>query len=52
MTGLWQTKGRADLSWDECVRLDLYYLENWSVAFDFVLLWKTLAVVFHGRGAY
>jgi len=52
MTGLWQISGRADLSWDEAVRLDLYYVENWSVALDALILWKTLAAVAKGRGAY
>ena len=52
LTGLWQVSGRANLSWDESVRLDLYYVENWSLALDAVILWKTLAAVFTGRGAY
>lgn len=52
MTGLWQVSGRADLSWDESVRLDLHYVDNWSVGLDLVLLWKTLACVLRGQGAY
>ena len=52
MTGLWQVSGRADLPWDEAVRLDLYYVENWSVSLDLVVLWKTLFAVLRGRGAY
>jgi len=52
MTGLWQINGRSDLPWDEAVRLDLHYVENWSVALDLMVLWKTLAVVRHGRGGY
>jgi exopolysaccharide biosynthesis polyprenyl glycosylphosphotransferase len=52
MTGLWQISGRTDLSWDEAVRLDLYYVENWSAALDALILWKTLAAVVRGRGAY
>jgi exopolysaccharide biosynthesis polyprenyl glycosylphosphotransferase len=52
MTGLWQVSGRADLSWEESVRLDLHYVENWSVALDALVLWKTMAAVIHGRGAY
>ncbi|HVF31387.1 MAG TPA: sugar transferase [Acidimicrobiales bacterium] len=52
LTGLWQVSGRSDLAWDESVRLDLYYVENWSPALDFVILWKTLAAVMAGRGAY
>lgn len=52
MTGLWQVSGRADLPWDESVRLDLHYIENWSFALDALVLWKTFSVVLHGKGAY
>ena len=52
MSGLWQISGRAELPWEESVRLDLFYVENWSVMMDIMVLWKTLAVVVHGRGAY
>jgi exopolysaccharide biosynthesis polyprenyl glycosylphosphotransferase len=52
MTGLWQVGGRALLPWEEAVRLDLYYVENWSVALDLMVLWKTFGAVLHGRGAY
>jgi exopolysaccharide biosynthesis polyprenyl glycosylphosphotransferase len=52
MTGLWQISGRAELPWEESVRLDLFYVENWSVMMDLMVLWKTLAAVLHGRGAY
>ena len=52
MTGLWQVSGRSDLSWEESVQLDLHYVENWSVAMDFLILWKTFGAVVHGRGAY
>ncbi|WP_243725745.1 sugar transferase [Actinomadura rubrisoli] len=52
MTGLWQVSGRSDLSWEESVRLDLRYIENWSLALDLQILWKTLAAVFRGSGAY
>ncbi|MDQ1711874.1 MAG: hypothetical protein QOE45_1324 [Frankiaceae bacterium] len=52
LTGLWQVSGRADLTWEETVRLDLHYVENWSVALDFMILWKTVGAVLHGRGAY
>ncbi len=52
LTGLWQVSGRSDLSWDEAVRLDLYYVENWSPAMDAIILWKTMAAVVGGRGAY
>jgi exopolysaccharide biosynthesis polyprenyl glycosylphosphotransferase len=52
MTGLWQVSGRSDLPWDEAVRLDLYYVENWSFTFDLVLLWRTAFAVLRGAGAY
>ena len=52
LTGLWQINGRSDLDWDESVRLDLRYVENWSFAFDFMILWKTLGAVLGSRGAY
>jgi exopolysaccharide biosynthesis polyprenyl glycosylphosphotransferase len=52
LTGLWQVSGRSDLSWEESVRLDLYYVENWSLAADLGILWKTLGAVLSRRGAY
>ncbi|MFE0413936.1 sugar transferase [Streptomyces tendae] len=52
LTGLWQISGRSDLPWEEAVRLDLRYVEDWSLALDAVILWKTLRAVIHGRGAY
>ncbi len=52
MTGLWQVNGRSDLSWDESVRLDLRYVENWSFVLDLQILWKTGSAVFRGSGAY
>ena len=52
MTGLWQVSGRSDLDWEEAVRLDLYYVENWSVALDAMILWKTVFEVVRGSGAY
>lgn len=52
ITGLWQVSGRSDLSWAECVRLDLYYVENWSPAGDALILFKTLKVVVSKKGAY
>ncbi len=52
LTGLWQINGRSDLSWDESVRLDLRYVENWSFAFDFMILWKTFRAVIARSGAY
>jgi exopolysaccharide biosynthesis polyprenyl glycosylphosphotransferase len=52
ITGLWQVSGRSDLSWDDAVRLDLRYVENWYLALDLQVLWKTLSAVLHGNGAY
>jgi exopolysaccharide biosynthesis polyprenyl glycosylphosphotransferase len=52
ITGLWQVSGRSDLSWDESVRLDLRYVENWSFALDLQILWKTCSAVVRGSGAY
>ncbi|WP_433802793.1 sugar transferase [Actinomycetospora sp. CA-084318] len=52
MTGLWQVSGRSDLSWEESVRLDLRYVENWSPALDATILWKTVGAVLGSRGAY
>ncbi len=52
ITGLWQISGRSDLTFDECVRLDLFYIENWSVTYDLFILIKTIPAVLFGRGAY
>ncbi|WP_329242397.1 sugar transferase [Actinoallomurus sp. NBC_01490] len=52
MTGLWQVSGRSDLSWEESVRLDLRYVENWSLTLDLQILWKTWSAVARGSGAY
>lgn len=52
MTGLWQISGRSDLSREDAVRLDVRYVENWSLALDLQILWKTCAAVVKGRGAY
>jgi exopolysaccharide biosynthesis polyprenyl glycosylphosphotransferase len=52
LTGMWQVSGRSELSWDESVRLDLRYVENWSFALDLQILWKTVAVILRGSGAY
>lgn len=46
MSGLWQVSGRSSLSWEDSIRLDLYYVENWSIAGDLVILWRTLRAVF------
>jgi exopolysaccharide biosynthesis polyprenyl glycosylphosphotransferase len=52
MTGLWQIAGRSDLSFDDLVRLDFYYLENWSIWLDISILLRTVPAVIAGRGAY
>lgn len=52
LTGLWQISGRSDLSWEESVRLDLRYVENWSLTMDVVILWKTVSAVVRASGAY
>lgn len=52
LTGLWQVSGRSDLPWDEAVRLDLQYIENWSLVLDMQILWKTVIAVTSGSGAY
>ncbi len=52
MTGLWQVSGRSALDWERSIQLDLYYVENWSLALDIAIMMKTLAVVVKGSGAY
>ena len=52
LTGLWQVSGRSDLPWEEAVRLDLRYIENWSLILDMQILWKTVAAVTRASGAY
>jgi exopolysaccharide biosynthesis polyprenyl glycosylphosphotransferase len=52
ITGLWQVSGRSELSFEEMVRLDKYYLENWSLALDLSIMVKTVSVVLTGKGAY
>ncbi len=52
LTGLWQISGRSQLSWDESVRLDLHYVESWTLALDAMILWKTVAAVVRRQGAY
>lgn len=52
VTGLWQVSGRSDLSWDDSVRLDLYYVENWSLVQDLTILFRTAKAVFGNDGAY
>jgi len=52
LTGLWQVSGRSELSWEDAVRLDLYYVENWSLGLDLTILARTVLAVFGGKGAY
>jgi exopolysaccharide biosynthesis polyprenyl glycosylphosphotransferase len=52
ITGLWQVSGRSDLSWEDAVRLDLYYVDNWSLVLDLHTLWRTVGVVLRRKGAY
>lgn len=52
ITGLWQVSGRSNLSWQDSVRLDLYYVENWSLAGDLVIILRTVRAVFCSNGAY
>lgn len=51
MSGLWQVSGRSNLSWEESIRLDLYYVENWSLMGDIIILFKTFNAVLASRGA-
>jgi lipopolysaccharide/colanic/teichoic acid biosynthesis glycosyltransferase len=52
ITGLWQVAGRSDLTFDDLVRLDFYYLENWSIWLDISILFRTPAAILSRRGAY
>jgi exopolysaccharide biosynthesis polyprenyl glycosylphosphotransferase len=52
ITGLWQVSGRSDLSWEDSVRLDLSYVENWSISNDLLIAAKTIRTVLAGSGAY
>ncbi len=52
MTGLWQVSGRSDLTWEESLRHDLDYIDNWTMALDLHILWRTVGAVFRGSGAY
>lgn len=52
ITGLWQVSGRSDLTWEETVRLDLHYVDNWSVGLDLLILCRTVRAVLGHRGAY
>ena len=52
LTGLWQINGRSNLDWEESVRLDLYYVENWSLTGDIMIMWRTFKVMINPSGAY
>ncbi|MEV6302485.1 sugar transferase [Actinoplanes sp. NPDC051861] len=52
LTGLWQVSGRSDLSWEESIRLDLTYVENWSLAMDVAIMFRTVSAVVRSSGAY
>jgi lipopolysaccharide/colanic/teichoic acid biosynthesis glycosyltransferase len=52
ITGLWQVSGRSNLSWEDSVRLDLFYVENWSLSSDLIILGKTIRAVLSRDGAY
>jgi lipopolysaccharide/colanic/teichoic acid biosynthesis glycosyltransferase len=52
LTGLWQVSGRSDLSWPETVRLDVQYVDNWSLGLDASILLRTIRAVLDHRGAY
>ncbi len=52
ITGLWQVSGRSELSWEDAVRLDLYYVENWSLGLDVTILFRTVFAVLARKGAY
>jgi lipopolysaccharide/colanic/teichoic acid biosynthesis glycosyltransferase len=52
MTGLWQVSGRNNLSYDDRINLDVYYIRNWSIWFDIYILFRTPFAVFSGSGAY
>lgn len=52
ITGLWQVNGRSNLGWEESVRWDLYYVENWSLTGDIMILWRTVKVILNPVGAY
>ncbi len=52
ITGLWQVSGRSDLSFDDMVRLDLQYMETWSLKTDLYIMWRSVGAVLRSRGAY
>jgi lipopolysaccharide/colanic/teichoic acid biosynthesis glycosyltransferase len=52
LTGLWQVSGRSDIDYEDRVRLDMYYIRNWSIWQDLQLILRTFPVVLRGKGAY
>ena len=52
ITGVWQVSGRSEVGFDEAVRMDLFYIENWSLGYDLFLLWRTVGAVLSRRGAW
>ena len=52
ITGIWQTSGRSDVTYDERVQMDTWYVRNWNVWLDIILLWRTFKVVIDKKGAY
>lgn len=52
ITGLWQVSGRSDLTWEESVKADLGYVQNWSIMLDLIIMWRTMKAVITGKGAY
>ncbi len=52
MTGLWQVSGRSNLSYEEAIRLDVHYVENWSITADLMILWRTVRAVVASDGAH
>jgi lipopolysaccharide/colanic/teichoic acid biosynthesis glycosyltransferase len=52
MTGLWQISGRSDLTWEQSLRLDLWYVDNWTPLLDLQILGRTARAVLQARGAY
>jgi lipopolysaccharide/colanic/teichoic acid biosynthesis glycosyltransferase len=52
ITGLWQVSGRSDVSYEERVQMDMYYIRNWTIWLDFQIIINTIPAVLKGRGAY
>ena len=52
LTGMWQISGRSDLNWEDSLRLDLWYVDNWSPVLDVMILFRTVRAVMKAEGAY